>query len=36
MNWLDTHKDAKKIETIEELKKYKGKKSIIKKMINLV
>lgn len=36
MNWLDTHKDAKEIKTIEEFKKYKGEKSIIKKMINLV
>ena len=26
MNWLDTHKDAKEIKTIEEFKKYKGEK----------
>jgi len=36
MNWLDTHKDAKEIKQLKNLKNIKVKKSIIKKMINLV
>ena len=31
MSWLDTHKDAKKIETIEELKPYLNKQIYYKK-----
>lgn len=32
MSWLDTHKDAKEIQTIEELKKYKGEKIYYKEL----